>query len=176
MGRVNRWLVLALTTGVGVFADWGTKALVLRDIEPDSLHPVLGDVLQWTLVYNPGAAFSMDPGRWIPGFPTNAFYLGVSIVGIIVLTAVWARLDAATNRLTRLGLATILPGAIGNFIDRVVGRPGVVDFIRVDLGFPPVDPWPILNVADIFVTVGVGLVFLDLLLGEFRQWRAKGRA
>ena len=176
MERVNRWWILALWTGVGVLADWGTKAMVLAGIEPGTMHPVFGDVLQWTLEFNPGAVFNFDPGRWIPGFPTRGFYLGVSIVGIAVLIVAWARLDARRHRLMRLGLATVLPGAVGNFLDRILGRPGVVDFIQVDLGFPPFNPWPILNVADIFITVGIGLVILDILRDELRNRGAKGEA
>ena len=54
----------------------------------------------------------------------------------------------------RIGLGLVMGGAIGNLIDRI--RAGeVTDFIEVDLGFWPLDPWPIFNIADAALTTGV---------------------
>jgi lipoprotein signal peptidase len=58
------------------------------------------------------------------------------------------------------GLALVLPGAFGNLFDRIV-RPGggVVDFIR--MGIPPDTYWFIYNVADVYITVGVGIMLFS---------------
>ena len=48
----------------------------------------------------------------------------------------------------------------------------MVDFIRVDLGFPPFNPWPIFNVADAFITVGIALVFIDMIRSDLRAKKA----
>ena len=169
----NRWVTLAVVTGIGFLADWGTKAWALSSIEPGTVQPAAGSWLAWTLTYNPGALFSLDPGRWIPDFPTSAFYMGFTVLGIVLMLWIYAKLDLAKYRMTRWGLAMVLPGALGNLLDRVLGRPGVVDFIKVDLGFPPFNPWPIFNVADIGISVGIGLIALDMLLADVRQQREK---
>ena len=54
----------------------------------------------------------------------------------------------------RVGVGLLLGGAIGNLIDRI--RFGeVTDFLYVDLGFWPLDPWPSFNVADASLTTGI---------------------
>jgi signal peptidase II len=70
-------------------------------------------------------------------------------------------------------LAIILPGALGNLFDRII-HPGlgVVDFIKMDLKFWPFNPWPVFNLADLFVTIGVGLMIACFLLEERRRKNA----
>lgn len=64
------------------------------------------------------------------------------------------------------GVALITPGALGNLFDRLVyPARGVVDFIMVDLGFPPFNPWPIFNIADIYITVGVAIILFEFIRG-----------
>jgi signal peptidase II len=68
------------------------------------------------------------------------------------------------------GLTLILPGALGNLLDRIL-HPGlgVVDFIRI--GVSDTLYWPIFNMADVYVTVGVGLIFINFLQEEFSRKR-----
>lgn len=171
MGRWKRWVLLAGVTVAGFLADWATKALALGAMQPGDVRPVAGDVLAWTLAFNRGALFGLDPAKWIDGFPTPAFYIGVSVVVMVGLAWFYGKLDLKRNALAVWGLALVAPGALGNFADRVMGRPGVVDFILVDLGFWPFHPWPIFNVADIWISVGVGLVLLDMVVDEVRRRR-----
>jgi signal peptidase II len=63
-----------------------------------------------------------------------------------------------------MALGLIVSGAVGNAVDRI--RMGeVTDFIHVDLGFWPLNPWPIFNVADSAVCVGAAIVI-------WRSWRS----
>lgn len=165
----TRWILLAVITTAGFLADWGTKSLVISSIEPGAVRPVIGDVLQWTLAFNPGAVNSLNPADWIPGFPTREFYMAFTILGLVLIAVFYGRLDATRYRWTLWGLALVMPGAAGNLLDRILGRPGVVDFIRVDLGFPPVNPWPIFNLADIYITFGAILLILDSLRKRERE-------
>ena len=94
-----------------VVLDQATKHLAVTHLVPRHFpHPVLGDVLRFTLTYNPGAAFGMHLGsasRWI------FMVLTVVIVGFL------ARLYATTpahERTLRLSVAAVMGGAIGNFI------------------------------------------------------------
>jgi len=157
---------MILCTAVGLLADQATKGRVLATMLEGEVRPVFGDVLQITLTFNPGAIFSLNPGTWIPGFSSNAFFIVLALIGIVVMAVVYARLPDSQSRLTHWGLAVVMPGAAGNCLDRVQGLPGVVDFLWMDLGFPPFHPWPIFNLADVFIPVGVGLVVLDLFRSE----------
>jgi signal peptidase II len=131
---------------------WAERALVPRHTP----HDVLGEVLRFTLTYNPGAAFGMHLGqasRWI------FMALTVLIVGFLV--RLYRSLPDA-ERALRLAIAAVIGGAIGNFIDRVRSPEGVVDFI--DVGVGDVRFWTF-NLAD--AAVSVGAACLVLLLWRF---------
>lgn len=113
--------------------------------------PILGDTLRLTYVHNPGAAFSLFRGsRW--------FFVTVSSLSIV---AVWflAMGERHRGRLAQIAFGLILGGALGNLIDRLwLGV--VIDFIEMGLGR---HRWPVYNVADAGVTVGVVLLGISLL-------------
>jgi signal peptidase II len=73
-----------------------------------------------------------------------------------------------------VALGLIAGGAIGNLIDRLLYA-RVVDFILVDVDVWPFNPWPVFNVADIVLVVGVGLIALDMLMAR-RAAAAAGAA
>jgi signal peptidase II len=128
--------------------------------------PVLGDFLRWTYIENSGMAFGIDPGGG------KLFF---SVFSIIASIAILLYLYKARNGdlILRLPLAMILGGAVGNLIDRMfyglffdggglfTGR--VVDFIDFDffdinfLGIH-INRWPVFNIADASVTIGVLLL------------------
>jgi signal peptidase II len=140
--------VALVVAGLGVALDQGTKALAVSHLVPGDRLPLVGDLLGLSLVYNPGAAFSLGSGAtWI-----------FSIVG--VLAAVVTIFFAARLRGPRWGLALglVLGGAVGNLVDRLVNPPSfgqghVTDFIAYGNLF-------VGNVADVIVVVGVALVCL----------------
>ncbi len=133
-------------------ADWITKRMVAASIEPHGVVRIVGDWVRLTFIQTPGAAFGLFPG-------SRPVLVTVSVVAvIIVVTVAWRR---STRLHTILPLGLILGGAIGNLVDRVLAGQ-VVDFIQI--GIPPDLYWPVFNVADSAVTVGVlwlaaGLVF-----------------
>lgn len=143
------WLWLSAAV---MLSDQISKQLVIRSIERFESVPVL-PVLNWVHMHNTGAAFSM-----LSHLPPWVFViLGVGVsVGILV----WLRRNATGQRLVASGLSLILGGALGNVIDRVrLGH--VTDFIDFHLG-----DWHFaaFNVADSAITVGAGLLILDMLL------------
>jgi len=110
----------------------------------------------FTLIYNEGAAFSFlsNAGGW-----QRWFFTALSIVISIVLF-IWLKKLDHSKRLLAAGLAFILGGAIGNLIDRVVyGH--VIDFIDV---YYKNHHWPAFNLADSAITLGAGLLILDMFL------------
>jgi signal peptidase II len=141
------WLSLSF---VVIALDQFTKAIVLHALEPQVPHAVIPGLLNWTLAFNTGAAFSFLANqegwqRWL--FTTLA----------VVVSAVLVRWLAQTPRKewrTALPLALVIGGAVGNLIDRL--RFGhVVDFIQVYNG-----QWtfPAFNVADSAISVGAALL------------------
>jgi signal peptidase II len=112
-------------------------------------HRVIGDVVRFTLAYNPGAAFSMSLGQY-----SRVIFGGFAVIALYVLWRLYrmtgsASRDGDTLRIFALGLAW--GGAAGNLIDRLRSPLGVVDFI--DIGVGDVRFWTF-NVADSAVTVG----------------------
>ena len=110
--------------------------------------------LNMTLVYNKGAAFSFlsDAGGW-----QRWFFMALSITISIVLVF-WLRNVDKNRKYLAWGLALILGGAIGNLIDRsLYGH--VIDFIDV---YYSSWHWPAFNIADSAITLGAGLLILDM--------------
>jgi len=145
---------------VVVALDQGTKLLAERHLLPrHTPHDVIGDVLRFTLTYNPGAAFGMhlgDASRWV------FMVLTVLIVGFLV--RLYRSLPVGERPL-KLAIATVIGGAIGNFIDRIRSPEGVVDFI--DVGVGDVRFWTF-NLADTAVSLGAACLVLML-------WRFESR-
>lgn len=144
------WLIVA----VCVAADFFTKALAVEHLVPRHMpHRIIGDVLRFTLAYNPGAAFGMHLGpgsRWI--------FAVLSVVIVVVLLRATADLTRV-SRLAAFGVPVVVGGAIGNLLDRVRLREGVVDFI--DIGIGSVRFWTF-NVADTCVTIGAACLVIAL--------------
>lgn len=139
-------LLFALCAALVVALDQLTKAAVSSRLFLSEPVPVLGDYVRLTLVHNTGAAFGLFPGSRLP-------FIIVSLLAVSVVLYLCTR-ETYRGVPQRLLLGCILGGAIGNLVDRI--RLGwVVDFIDVGLG--PVR-WPVFNVADSAVTVGVILL------------------
>jgi signal peptidase II len=112
-----------------------------------------------TYTQNPGAAFSMFVN--LPPIVRLLMLCALSSVAIVVLLVLLAQTEEIT--LTSFAMALILGGAAGNLIDRALRNGHVIDFIRVhyyDLSYP------IFNVADSAITVGVALIIVSSLFGK----------
>jgi signal peptidase II len=141
------WLLLSI---VVVGLDQLTKAIVLQVLEPYVPHAVIPGLLNWTLAFNTGAAFSFlaDQEGW-----QRWLFTALAVVVSIVLARWLARTPRGDWR-TALPLALVIGGALGNLIDRL--RAGhVTDFIQVyyrDWAFPS------FNVADSAISIGAVLL------------------
>jgi signal peptidase II len=171
--------VLYLTVFVVVF-DQLTKVLVkginipflnldLSGMRYGQSFNIIGEFVKFTFVENPGMAFGIDVGE------TSKLFLSLfSIIASIGILIYLFKLKDE-KLILRLALALILGGAIGNMIDRTFygifygyapifyGR--VVDFINVDFFDFSIfgrtyERWPIFNIADSAVTVGVILLLI----------------
>jgi signal peptidase II len=147
-------IVLVLVAIAALILDQGSKYFVVTNLKPDEVVPVVGDLLQFQFVKNPGAAFSIGNAyTWI-------FSILASAVTIFI---VWF-----ARRIRSLGWAIVfgllLGGVLGNLTDRLFREPGfgvghVVDFLRIPL-LPA-----IFNIADTAIVVSMGLFLILTLRG-----------
>lgn len=147
------YAVLLLVAAVVVGIDQLTKQLALDRLE-DGPVVVIDGILRWNLNYNPGGAFGLLQG--LPGF----FLVATIVVAGLIL--VWARSVEGTAHVIPLGM--VLGGGLGNVFDRVLRDTGgrVVDFI--DLYF-----WPIFNIADSAIVIGVIVLLIVTARSESEQ-------
>ena len=139
-----------------VVVDQITKYLIRRSLPLHESMVVVPGFLDFTHVRNTGAAFGMLNGV---DFPFKTAIIAVVALTALVGVAVYARGLAGGQMLARVGLALILGGAAGNLSDRLfVGS--VVDF--VDVYWRTYHFWAF-NVADSAITVGVGVMILDMI-------------
>jgi signal peptidase II len=125
-----------------VVADQFTKSLIVAAFLPGQSVPLGHPWLHLTYVQNTGAAFGLLKGQ-------QALFILVSFLVIGCLIREFLIRPSMTARMF-WGCALILGGATGNVIDRV--RLGyVIDFIGVGI-------WPLFNVADSAITIGIGLL------------------
>lgn len=149
-----------------VLVDAFTKLIAVDRLVPvHTPHPVLGEWLRWTLVYNPGAAFGLHLGPW-----SRWIFIALTVVALGVLWSLY-RASAAEARVRVLALASIAGGAVGNLVDRLRSARGVVDFIDVGVG---AWRWPTFNVAD--MAVSCGAVTLAIVLWREDAALARERA
>jgi signal peptidase II len=142
-----------------VVLDVVTKFFAERSLERHVPREIIGDVVRFTLAYNPGAAFSMSLGPW-----SRWIFGAFACVALVILWRLY-RTSEPTERLKTLALGLAWGGAAGNLIDRIRSAQGVVDFI--DIGIRNVRFWTF-NVADSGVTVGA-VVLGFILMREDRQ-------
>ena len=139
-----------------VVFDQITKALVRGRLSLHDSVEVIPGFLNLTRVHNTGAAFGMLNGLDFPFKPV--ILTGVALMALAGI--VWYTVTIpSTDRLARLGIAGITGGAVGNVIDRATAG-YVLDF--VDAYWRGWHFWAF-NVADAAITLGVGLMILDLL-------------
>jgi signal peptidase II len=146
--------VLFAAVGLVVLGlDQLTKALALHGLTPGEPVNVIGSLLKFNLIRNPGAAFSLG----------TSYTPVISAIQIIVAVGVvWL-----SRRLGSVGWAVafgfLFGGAVGNIVDRIFRAPSpfhghVVDFLQTP-------HWAIFNVADMAVTSAAALLVIQTLRG-----------
>ena len=134
-----------------ILLDQGTKFWALASLKPIHNVTLVEGFMDLTFVENRGVAFGMFSGqRW--------FIL--LLTGIIAVGLIWFYKAMPKKKEyfpLRVSLVMVLSGAIGNIIDRLF-RGYVVDFFEFTFF-----EWPVFNVADIYVVVGVTLLALMIL-------------
>lgn len=136
-------------SAVIVFFDQLTKMLIKRSMNEGEHIEIIANVLRLTYVKNPGMAFGIQIGG-------NLFYTIFASIACLIILAYFFRLRPE-NFWARFALASILGGAIGNLIDRFRFQE-VVDFIDF-----VIIHWPVFNVADIAVFIGMTILIIVVI-------------
>lgn len=159
---MTRNLNIAVASGAVVCLDQITKAWAVAALDDQIIDLVW--TLRLRLVHNTGFAFSTGSG------------LGpvLAIVAIVIVGVLWSSRRRVQGLWATVALGGIIGGALGNLADRVFrgaawGRGAVVDFI--DLQW-----WPIFNVADASITVGLVIVLFHLYRSDKRRAKAAREA
>lgn len=138
-----------------IILDQAVKGYVVKEIPLGGMRRFIPKVVSLTYLKNSGAAFSMlENQQWF-----------FTIITLIAMGAAFVYLyrHIKGSIWLLLGLTLIISGGIGNFIDRL--RQGfVVDMFHLDFM-----NFAIFNVADIYLTIGVGLLLIYLLREESHE-------
>ncbi len=162
--------IATITIVVAIFIiDQLTKLLAIHFLKPYGSLPIIGDFFRLTYVENHGMAFGIEiPNKIL----LNIF--SITAAGVIFYYLFLLR----DHIFLRIAFAAILGGAFGNLTDRFL-RGKVVDFLDLeffDIHFSGITffwweipqfslyRWPVFNVADVAVTIGMAIVILTAFL------------
>lgn len=174
----KKYLLLALVATVSLVLDQATKVWIRNNL-PIGGRPieVIDNYFHIVHAENTGAAWGLlREAEWrIP------FFVVTTLIAVGVILYYYYRLDN-DDTLQGTGLALILGGALGNFIDRVTYQ-SVTDFIEIYAGTDPLrsffidkfhsNRWPAFNIADAAIVVGIGIILYYIFVVEPRMEKAR---
>ena len=152
-----KWIWLAVAV---IIIDQLTKYIASASLimhQPVAVMPMFN----WTLMHNPGAAFSFlaDQDGW------QRWFFAVIAVVVSIVIVLWIKRLQQHEKWQAIALALILGGAVGNVIDRIwLGY--VVDFIQV---YYQQWYWPAFNIADSAISIGVVMIIIE----SIREYRTE---
>ncbi|USS91098.1 signal peptidase II [Fructilactobacillus carniphilus] len=146
------FLILTFTgTLLLIIIDQWVKQIVRTQVKPGESINLIPHVLSITNITNSGAAWSFLAGNsWI----------FIVIAGIASLLFIWLMAKNQRQHWIVIALGLMLAGTIGNLLDRIFFG-AVTDMIQFDF-----IQFPIFNLADCYLTLGVGLILIRLVLQE----------
>ncbi len=159
-------MIYLIACAAAVVLDQLLKRWIVLNVSPGSIRPFIPGLMSLTYVKNYGAAFSiLQNMRW----------LFIVTAGIFIAAAVWAYLNKkVTSRFGLWAITSIVAGAVGNAVDRLM-TVYVVDMFSFDFM-----NFAIFNLADCFITVGVVLFCVYLFFfyekKESKKLPVKGKA
>ncbi len=161
-------IFLVIVVFLSLALDQATKRVVEKRMTPNQSIGVWDNHLRISFVYNRGMAFGLKPHEALPNLPISQILAGFMILATIFLLAYYTYTpDQRWSNL--LGLTLIIGGASGNLMDRLL-RGKVVDFI--DMGISETLRWPVYNMADSYITIGIIILFLISFSSPKRQTKS----
>lgn len=147
--------IIVALAAIGLAADQVAKHFAIELLPEGKPVQILGDVLIFQLVYNPGAAFSLGSGA------TWVFTIALAVVAVAILVVAWR----IRSRGWAITLGVLLAGVLGNLWDRLFREPGFPVGHVVDYIFTPWMLPAIYNIADMFIVCSMIVVAILVLRG-----------
>lgn len=137
--------------------DFFVKRLIIHLMREQSIIKIIPNFFQICFVRNKGAAFSI--------LENNTLFLILISVAFLIFLNHMIKKEENFTKLSIVSLGMIMGGVVGNLLDRIIYR-SVIDY----LSFKIINyDFPIFNLADIFITVGTGLLLLSMLLEKRKE-------
>jgi signal peptidase II len=146
-----RIVILTLFSICCYVFDYITKRQVETTMTLHQSINVIGEYLKWTYIRNPNGVFGIKLG------PFGGNYFAFMSVALLIVLLIIYRREILKSNLIGLAFAFIIGGAAGNLTDRFLYGE-VVDFIQ--MGIPGGPYWPIYNIADLVVVIGMILLII----------------
>lgn len=149
-----------------IVLDQAAKYLIVHNLDLYQQVPVIGDFFIITSQRNRGAAFSILQEQQL-------LFIAITVIVVAGIVYYMRRVIRDRKAMLATALGLLLGGALGNFLDRA--RTGeVVDFLMFNFRFPlfgnKVDyTFPVFNIADTAITIGVLLILLDTFLSWLKE-------
>ena len=140
-----------------IIIDQVSKIIVVNNLTNNKSIEVIKSFFYLTYTNNKGAAFSILTGRRI-----LLILVALVVIGVLIY---YVRKNKIEGKVNKIALSLVIGGSIGNLIDRIL-RGAVVDFIDVKIfGYN----FPIFNLADTFIVIGVFLLIIEMFRKEHRN-------
>lgn len=154
--------VLALLCGIFVLiADQLTKYYIISNFSLGESTGFIKGLIDIVYIHNEGAAWGMLSGKtWI--------LIAFTVIAMIFCGYCFVKYGK-NNKLMLFGLMLVVSGGIGNLIDRIFRDGKVIDFLHFE--FWP--DFPVFNVADCAIVIGVGLLILSFVLDTVNEMKMK---
>ena len=146
-------MLLLIIAAFVVVVDQFTKYLVTSNMIEGMGIPIVDGIFHLTFILNPGAAFGiLENNRW---------FFVLTALAVLAFLFYYRHVILSETRMVQFGIALFAGGALGNLIDRIrIGL--VIDFFDLRI-------WPIFNVADIAICLGVGLILWSTIKTELKR-------
>ncbi|MCD6161620.1 MAG: signal peptidase II [candidate division Zixibacteria bacterium] len=173
---INKQRPYLVVVFIVVFFDQLSKCIIHSTFFLGESKQVVGDLIRFTFIFNPGGAFGITFGSyWV--------YTILSLAAVIAVIAYFFKADKQP-KFIKLCLALVVGGAAGNMIDRLIYRK-VIDFIDIDIMdiiIPPfsflsfdfsglaISRWYTFNIADAAITIGLfGILIFLIFFHQSKQ-------
>lgn len=160
LGLTYKHILLYILTFIIVAGgDQMTKIMIDHTLQLGSGYTIIPDFFYFRYTHNAGAAWGIFQGR------LSLFFFVSVIATIGIFYYFWE--SKSYQKITRFGLVLVFSGMIGNLIDRVAFGyvRDFIDFIIFGYDFP------IFNVADMAIVIGMGLIILEIGIEEYKAWK-----
>lgn len=155
MDGENRMIIILSI--IFIIIDQVSKIIVVNNLTNNKSIEVIKSLFYLTYTNNKGAAFSILTGRRI-----LLILVALIVIGVLIY---YVRKNKIEGKVNKIALSLVIGGSIGNLIDRIL-RGAVIDFIDIKIfGYN----FPIFNLADTFIVIGVFLLIIEMFRKEHKN-------